>query len=347
MLLAGAAPPAKEMPDTITLQRAGSIGRITLRGTIREFTGRTLEFLPGSSAGLQSYPASEVVYFESPRVESHRRGLSEFEAGRVEAAAASFEEAMKEEQRPWMRREILAMSIRCALYRGDRVAAGIRFLALVQSDPDTPQFELIPLAWSAGRADPSAVTQAAGWLSHPTEVGRLVGASMLLQDPQQGAAAEKVLLQLGSSTDPRIFHLARAQQWRRSLKVPSLPQQEIERWQSRVDEMPERLRGGPMFVVAQGFLARGEKHRAAAAFLWLPLVYDLDANLAAEATLSAADALTDIGQQNAATMLYREGADRFRGTIAGDQAARKYEDIERAASNASQKPDRKDAAQSR
>jgi hypothetical protein len=317
---AGAAPP-ESAPDIITLQREGSVGRITLRGMVRDFTGRTLEFLPGAGGGMQSYPSSEVVSVESPQIDAHRRGVSEFGAGKIVEAAASFDGALKEEKRSWMRREILAMSIRCALYRGDRAAAGTRFLALLQSDPETKQFELIPLVWNNAPLDPAIAAQGRGWLGHSTEAGRLIGASLLLNDAQQGTAAERELRQLATSSDARILHLARAQQWRQSLKVTELPREELERWESRIEEMPERLRGGPHYLVGQGYLARGEKHRAAAAFLWLPTVYDLDAGLAAQACVDAAELLADIGQKNSAALLYRETIERFAGTAAAGRAA--------------------------
>jgi tetratricopeptide (TPR) repeat protein len=343
-LLPGAAPPPAAT-DTVTLQREGSIGRITLRGTVRDYTGRSLEFLPGAGGGLQSFPAAEEV--DTPRVDAHRRGIQAFAAGQIEEAGTSFDQALKEEKRQWVRRDILAMSIRCALARGDRAAAGTRFLVLLQSDPESRQFELIPLTWSATPADASLVTQGRVWLSHGTEAGRLLGASALIGDPQQGEAAEKELNQLATSADIRILYLARAQQWRRSLSVPNLPDEEIERWQSRIDEMPERLRGGPMLVVGQGFLARGEKHRAAAAFLWLPMVYDLDASLAAEACIEAANALLDIGQKNEAAQLYREAADRFRGTAAAEKAAGKFQSLQQPTREAPQESPLNDASSAR
>jgi TolA-binding protein len=107
-----------------------------------------------------------------------------------------------------------------------------------------------------------------------------------------------------------------------------LPREEIERWQSRIDEMPERLRGGPLFLVGQAYLARGEKHRAAAAFLWLPTVYDQDAELAAVACVEAAKALADIGQKYEAALLYREAADRFPGTPPAEEAAGNLQELD-------------------
>ncbi|MGE3316950.1 MAG: tol-pal system YbgF family protein [Planctomycetaceae bacterium] len=338
LLLPAAAAPPPSATDTVTLQREGSVGRITLRGTVRDFTGRSLEFLPGAGGGMQSFPAAEVVEVDTPRIDSHRRGIQALSAGQMDEATTAFDQALKEEQRQWVRRDILALSVRCALARGDSASAGTRFLALLQSDPETRQFELIPLTWTAAPAEGELVTQGRVWLSHSLEAARLLGASALLGNPQHGAEAEKELNQLATSADVRIKYLARAQQWRRSLRVPNLPGEEIERWQARIDEMPERLRGGPIFLVGHAFLARGEKHRAAAAFLWLPMVYDLDASLAAEACIEAAGALSDIGQKNEAAMLYREAADRFPGTKAAEQAAERFQQMRQSKQNPQEAP---------
>jgi len=329
--LAGAGPPAGEADslDAVTIQRAGSTGRITLRGTIHDYTGTRLEFFPGAGGGMQTFAAGEVVAVTTPQTEPHRRGAAELQAGRIAAATTAFEQALAEEKRTWVRREILAGLVRCALCRADYASAGARFVALLQSDNDTFHFALIPLAWSPPPSDAGLSAQARAWLSHPLEAVQLIGASLLLDDERDGAAAEKELVRLGSSTDHRVLHLARAQLWRKSLRSPNLSREEIERWQARIDDMPERLRGGPLFLVGQGYLLRRENHRAAAALLWLPLVFDHDALLAGRACVDAAAALEAVGRRPEAAQLYDEAARRFKGTAAAEEAAAALEALRR------------------
>ena len=326
LLVAGAGPEAT--PDSVTLQPERGGGRVTVRGTVREYTGRSLEIIIGTGR-LQTYPASEVIAVESPQTEPHRRALTEFKAGRIEPAAAALQQALAEEKRPWMRREILALFVRCALQKGDYGAAGSRFLLLVQSDPETRHFELIPLAWEFVQTDETLAAQARAWLSQSDEVARLIGASHLLGENVDAAAvvqgapsAEHELNRLASSTDLRVRSLARAQLWRKNLRARQVPREEIERWESRIEDMPDRLRGGPWYVVGQGYLVRRENQRAAAALLWLPLVFDHDATLAGSACFQAAGALAAAGRHNEAAAMYQETTERFRGTPAAAKAAR-------------------------
>src|SRR3990172_5123242 len=66
LLLAGAGP--ETTPDSVTLQPERGGGRGTGRGTVREYTGRSLEIIIGTGR-LQTYSASEVIAVESPQTE--------------------------------------------------------------------------------------------------------------------------------------------------------------------------------------------------------------------------------------------------------------------------------------
>ncbi len=317
--LAGAGP--EGAIDTVVLQQSGSPGRITVHGSIKEYTGKSLEIFVGKGGNLQTHPAAEVISVTTPQSAAHRRGAAEFLEGKYDAAQESLRQALEDEQRPWVRREILALSIRAALQQGDYGTAGARFLLMLHSDADTQNYEFIPLAWSSGKLDATLADQAHSWLVQPVEAARLIGASYLLEDEMEGESAARALNDLASSTDDRIRSLARAQLWRKSLRSRELPLDVIERWEARVDEMPERLRGGPWYVVGQGYLARGEAPRAAAALLWLPLVFDHDRLLCARACVEAADALATIGRNEEAGRLYAEAVDKYRGTPAAARAA--------------------------
>lgn len=317
-LLAAAATAHAE--DRVTVQTDSGAGKIVVVGTVLDWNGRTVRIKSGD--GLRELPAVRVVDVETPRIESHHNGLAALDAGKPGEALPLLKKALAEEPRLWMRREILAALIRTNLALGDRAAAGTDFLALLDSDPATRHFELIPLDWQTDPPDAALVAAARGWLkTADSDAAKLLAASCLLFDPLKGNDAAETLGRLATSIDSRIYPLARAQLWRRQLKKGNVAEGEIARWEDRLDEIPEPLRGGAWWLVGQAWADRGSAERAATALLWLPLVYDADARLAAEATVNAADQLTRIGRTADAVVLYREATTRFGFTPAAKRAA--------------------------
>jgi hypothetical protein len=185
---------------------------------------------------------------------------------------------------------------------------------LYQSDASTTHFSLMPLAWTSETIPGEARSHALLWLSDPSEVARLLGASLLLEDNRMGATAQAALKELTASGDLRVRTLARAQQWRLRLRAESPGNLEIDHWARDVETMPETLRAGPYYLLGRGHVLRREFEQAATSFLWLPLVYERNPHLAARAGLEAAQALEILGQKKDSVNLYREIASRFRQT---------------------------------
>lgn len=302
----------------LRLQRGG--GHARLRGRVTDYNGRTLTIHTQGNA-VRVYPAEQVIKVETPQTSSHLEGLQEFSAGRVEQARRKFQAALLDEDRDWVRREILAMLIRCALHRGDYAKAGTRFLALVESDLHTRHFKLIPLVWAPQPPQAGLRNQARSWLTEPGEIARLLGASALLRDGEYGQAAKDELQRLAAGADRRVYSLARAQLWRRRLTETDPTARTVDDWHARVLATPEELRGGPYYVLGRAHWKRREYDKAAMAFLWLPLVYDHDRSLAARACLEAADALARAGRAGEATRLYREVSSRFDETPFAQEAS--------------------------
>lgn len=302
-------------PDVVTLRGEGARSRITVRGRIVDYTGKSIVISTSSGKGQLVYRASRVVDISTPQSKAHVAGLKDFALGRYAEAGRHFEEALQGENRSWVRREILAMLVRCSLNRGEYASAGSRFALLVASDPTSRHFKLIPLTWASRPTDAALYDQARSWLSEAdNEVERLLAAAIVLRDPRFTAAAQETLDELARSTDWSIRNLATAQLWRLRLDAGNLSAGELRRWQRRIENMPQQLRGGPYYLLGQGHLQRQEYDRAAAALLWLPLVYDHDRHLAARACLEAAEALAALGRPREAMTMYKEVVERFDGT---------------------------------
>lgn len=296
--------------DRVTVRAGSGAGTAVLTGRILDASGEKVRIQTGDE--VREVAAGDVVEVQTTRSQKHTDGLKAFEAGQPADATKLLTEALAEEPRAWMRREILAALTRVDLARGDRAAALTDFLALIESDPATPDFRVIPLDWGTGPSDPAAASIARPWLrSGNSDVERLLGASILLFDPADGEAAYVALNKLATATDRRVFTLARAQMWRRTLSRGDVPPGEIERWEDRLKEVPEPLRGGVHSLIGRAWADAGNPERAAASLLWLPLVYDADTPLAAESALLAGNALARIGRSADAVVLYREVLARF------------------------------------
>lgn len=294
--------------------RGSTGGRVTLTGVIEDYTGREIT-IRGQATATKRYPAASVIEVETLQQPAHVQGLKRLDEGQVEAGVKELESALKQENRVWVRREILATLVRAGVRMGDLLRAGSRFLVLVESDPETRYFSWIPLIWAPRERLPDATReQAREWLLDDFEVAQLIGASLLLDDSRTSGAALAALRKLASSTDDRIRYLSQAQSWRRQVAQGDLGELQVEQWRERVEAMPSELRAGPFYIVSRAYASRQEFELAAAAALWLPLVDDHDQPLTARATLDAAASLTRIGRDVESRSLLREVVRRFAGT---------------------------------
>jgi tetratricopeptide (TPR) repeat protein len=175
--------------------------------------------------------------------------------------------------------------------------------------------------WTDDKPAPQHRSAAVDWLSRPAALPKLLGASALLFDEEHGTGAEIALRRLAAESDPNIQSLARAQLWRREVRGGEPDDLTLGRWESDIRLTPEPLRGGPWFVFGDARRKRLQYDKAAQAYLWVPLVYDENSRLAAEATLRAADSLRRIGQADEAARLYRELQSRHPGTAQAQAAA--------------------------
>jgi tetratricopeptide (TPR) repeat protein len=300
--------------DRVTL-RSSTGGKVVVRGTIVRYTGRILELKLVSGDESKLYPVDQVIEVRTPQTAPHVRGLQLYSQKRYADAEAAFEGALDLESgdpnRTWVRRELLALLVRCALRQGRASKARLRFGLLIDSDPTTRHFRLIPLVWATAATDAKRVTEARLLLEERKAARRLMGASLLLLHPTYGKVARVDMQKLVVNGDSRIATLAVAQLWRVRLAEADPRRDELTRWQKTIDRMPGELRGGPYYLLGKAHLRRAENDRAAMALAWVPLVYDHDSELAARAAVEAADALARIGQRNEAITFYWDVLVRF------------------------------------
>lgn len=301
--------------DRVILHPGGRTStRITLTGHIEEYNGEILRIRLKAGETAKEYPTSDVVEVLTDYSPPHERGLKKWASRDYPGAASEFEEAFNDENRRWVRRELLMQLIRCAYATGDTTQATRRFAALIRSDPQTRAFPLIPLSWTRQVPADDLRDLAQSWLlDSKAEVPlRLMAASHLLEEPSLGATAESLLKELSGNGDRRVGWLALTQLWRVRLRSQTpVNDTELKIWQSRLRLIPEELQGGPRYLLGRAYAGRQEYELAAAESLWLPLVHDHDPYLSAKAQYEAAQDLLTIGQLDPAHRLLQEITEKY------------------------------------
>jgi hypothetical protein len=295
--------------DKVLIQRTGQAGRITLNGTIQDYTGRGLILQTRGGTGVSRFNRDEVLEVITNYSEKHLAARKLFAEGKIAEADAAFQEALDDENRTWVRREILASQVKCALWRGGLSRAALRFLPIVESDPDTIYFGLIPLVWQEQTPASASAAEAQRWLKSDSPAAQLIGASWLYQSNR--AVALKILQSLSSAAQQNVQRYAQIQLWRARLNANDLGGPEIRRWATLVDELPADLRAGPMFLIGRAHQQQHDDLNAAAAWLWLPFEFPEHRHLAAEAEFCAAEALLRAGDKSAARQQAQELLLRF------------------------------------
>lgn len=293
--------------DAVYLKPGAAGGPIVrLRGEIAEYTGRELR-IQNETGGERTVTASSVARVEFTRSPEQISGDEQFASGDWQLALASYERALdaKREPRPWVRRQILAQIAWCHRNLGHWDAAGKYFLLLLESDPTTQYFDAIPLAWREEPLRPDAAGQAAKWLADSQQpVAVLIGASLLIDSPSRNEALAR-LRPLLANPDPRIVWLAYAQLWRAGANNATDEQRRS--LAVRIATSDDSLRAGPYFVLGRSLLA-ARPEESAIALMRVPIQFERERRLAAEALVDTAGVLERLKRSDQAIGLYREAA---------------------------------------
>ena len=307
--------------DRVLIQQPGG-SRFPMSGYIEDYTGREISLRLKPNEAVRRYPRADIIEVTTEYTPHHDRGRKLFASGKIAEAREELTSALNDEDRPWVRREILASQVKCALWNGDYYAAVSRFIPIVQSDAETFHYGLAPLNWTDDQPATNLRFDSREWIGpKATPLSRLIGASWLLSVTDGAVEAEKTLKRLAREPDVRIQRLAQMQLWRIKLKGSAqLDPDEITGWEKFVEDLPVELRGGSYFVIGQAWKQRQEHEKGARAFLWLPLVYDADRWLSSRACFDAAESLSIAGDRTEAIKLYSEVVFRYGDTPWGPKA---------------------------
>lgn len=306
--------------DRVVLQPPDKVAPLAISGDIADYTSEMIEIHLTVGNPVHTYPAAHVVSVETVQTEAHRAGVKAINAGDIDEAQRQFEQALQDEPRHWVRREILGWLVKVAQRKGDRATAGRRFLQIVADEPAAREYALAPLVWTAAPIGSNLQQHGRLWLTGTTPAEQLMGASVLLLDQRYGESARSRLDQLARDVDPRIASLARTQLWRLRVSAPDVTDNELASWETTIAGLPPQLRAGPYYLLGRAAMQRSEYDRAAAALMWLPTVYRENEVLTAQAAIDASTALRRIGRLSEARLLLEELTDDDGWSSVADEA---------------------------
>lgn len=293
--------------DDIVILKPGGTARSPRRvtGTITEYTGREI-FIRLPSGNETMLPADRVDEISTKYTGAHIEADGLMRDNKFVEALARYQQAADEEERRWVRRQILVQTVWCHRALGQFDQAAATFRLIVESDRTTQHFDAIPLAWHPMRLSLAMERRGAEWVRQVDDaVAQLIAASWLLSGPaRMRSEALRALERLTQNRDRRIAQLAEAQLWRS--RVVTAGEDEIRRWQAAIERMSESLRAGPYFLYGRLLARHGRQQDAALAFMRVPILYSRNRHLAAESLLAAAKALEKAGQKEQSHICLRE-----------------------------------------
>jgi tetratricopeptide (TPR) repeat protein len=295
--------------DTVVLSSPNNLkARTKVTGRVVDYSGRGLE-LELASGSIKHFDADQIFEIKTEATAAEQAGDALFARREFSAAMAKYEQALRDEQRRWVRRKLMAQRTACLMELGRAAQAGDNFLLLVGDDPTTPYFDQIPLNWLPGQPDAAVEQKAKEWLAKDqSPAAVLLGASYLLSTAD-GPAALSRLERLTADADPRISALAEAQSWRG--RFTSATDQQLDLWNHKLERFPATVRAGPYLVLGRAQLYRRQYEQAALTLLRVPILYPESRVLAAEALWSAGQALEQVNQVSEAKRLYGELVARY------------------------------------
>ncbi len=291
--------------------------QITVRdrrtGKVSQFQAQVIswdsEQLVYSGNGRQTaIPSSRVTAVDYPRTANQLAGDQHFADREFLPAWQSYENAIAEEPRSWVKVEIMARQLQCARALNRQPEALQVFFAIRQETPRSRFFHLIPIPWAKSRPAPTLLDVYREWSQSGDETQQLIAGSWLMLMDE--AAATEVLRNLARSEDPEIAHLAAAQLWRG--QTLSMRESDLSRWKASMARMPEALQAGPRFLIAlaQRQLNRNGadslRNEALVGMLQVPILHPEQYQLCGAALLEAHQMLVAADRPDEAQLVLNE-----------------------------------------
>ncbi len=282
--------------------RGNNGGRdVTRTGQIIDWVGNELRM--ETSGRVITIETDRIASVDSNWTTEYLSAQQAIAERRLLDAIPSLQAAMGAETRAWARRMMAPQLVRLLNLAGYPQLAGETFLQLIDDDPQTRNFSVIPLAWENVSTDAGTVAAAQKWMASDLLPAQLLGASWLLASPYRAEALKK-LETLSRDLDGRIAHLAAGQLWRDQMLTADGAQ--LARWERQIERMPSEIRSGPLLVLGEALQRNSRDDDAAIAWLRVTIVHADDYRQAGFALRQCASLFQNKGQADEAARLWSE-----------------------------------------
>ena len=282
-------------------------GKTTKRnGVIESWTGNQLNLK--TKTRVREIDTDRIVDVRTDWPAGLIDGRKMMASGDFGQAATILKQARETESRQWVKQIITSELVQCLDATDQTELAMIEFLRLYQDDSQTRFFHLIPLPWLLTKPYSEQGRLGTKILGSENKLLALMSASLLLTGSQRAQATQR-LEQLASDADKRIAQLATTQLWRRELLTAT--EATVERWDTQINSLPDKLRAGPLVLLAQAQSRIGKSDLAMTNFMKLPILYPEKNSLAALALFRCTEILKDTGQDKLANSLEQELLQNF------------------------------------
>ena len=310
--------------DTVTYQNAVTGRQVKATGTIENYSRNEL-LLRTSSGQIKSIETDSVIEIQADYPASYLEAKLRMSNQEFDQALTLLDKALVQAPDGWMKHEILARQVECfsSLNRPDDAA--VRYVQLVQLDPNSAFYDCVPLVWTS--VDASARTQqlAQTWIRQQKyPYVALLGASLLLNSDKK-TETQTALNALAKSADADVAALAQMQLNRLSLTPMS--ETSLKNLEKKVDALPKSLQYGPRFVLGQLWnrsFAEGAVKADKSALNYLQCATNSNApvEMQARSFYSAGSVLLNAGARDEAFRIFRRLIEKFPDSQWSQQAIR-------------------------
>lgn len=302
----------QERVDVIVTKRENGKETVKRRGEIVDWKGDSLTLR--SNGRDREIKNQEIVEVQTAWTEEYVQGCQFYEQGNVAKAAELLQKAIQTDPRDWADRIARAKLIDIYLTLEQPAAAVEQFIQILADDRETRFFYQMPIPWfDSGQ---NLIQPARKWISTNDPVGKLLGASWLIESPDRDKAI-KVLEELSGHADPTVKSFAIAQLWRIR---PNPSSKQVEVWKNLVNKMPRDLRAGPLSLLANGQMRAGQANEAMISLMKIRILYPKQKTLGAAALYRASLLLQNKGNTSQAKLMLSELVSQFPQSVWARQA---------------------------
>ena len=234
--------------DIVFYQNSVTGREVKSTGTIEDYNRSELT-LRTSSGNIISIKSDCIVDIVTDYPATYSEAELRMNNREYDLALPLLDKALVQAPDGWMKQKILSCQITCLINLNRIDDAAVRYVQLVQLDPDTVYYDSVPLVWTS--VDLSARTEqlARVWIGQQKyPFAALLGASLLLTS-DKNSEVKTALNALAKSEDSQVAILAQMQLNRLSLTPMS--ETALKNLEKKIDILPKSLQFGPRFVLAQ------------------------------------------------------------------------------------------------